>query len=223
MTAKITELIDKQDNFELISLKIATILKEEIVEQQVLATAAGKDPTLWDLRVFQERFNPWEQFLNEQDDRSPLINVWFDSESFNRSASDVVSRQRADGVFNIDCYGFGESASDGGSGHTPGDLDAARTVHRAIRLVRNILMAGVYTYLDMRGVVGGRFPNSVTAFQPESQNQTIQKIMGARLALQVSYNEFSPQYVPEISELGTVTVTRESDGEILVVAEYPAT
>ena len=58
-------LIDKQDSFEIVRDQIAAILKTEITSQIALATTAGKpNPDDWKLRIFSERANPWEQFLN---------------------------------------------------------------------------------------------------------------------------------------------------------------
>ena len=66
----ISALIDKLDNYEIIRDRVALILKEEQASQQLLATEAGKDPSLWGLRVFIERSNPWE-FMRTDNGRPP--------------------------------------------------------------------------------------------------------------------------------------------------------
>ena len=213
-------LIDKQDNFEVIRDQIAAIITTETANQQILALAAAKNPDLWKLRVFAERANPWEQFLNTQDDKSPIVNVWYDNSSFDGAASNVVERQKAEGVFNIDCIGFGVSENNPAGGHTPGDKDAALTSQRALRLVRNILMSAEYTYLGLRGLVWQRMPQSVTSFQPQLGDQGAQQIVGTRLALRVAFNEFSPQYTPETLELLSIDVLRTEDGQIVLEADY---
>lgn len=221
MTAKIQSLIDKQDTFEIVRDKIAQILADETASQQAKATAASKDSSLWKLRIYLERSNPWEQFLNSPSDLSPLVNINYDNSTFDPHASDRVKTQRADGIYNIDCYGYAEAADDGNGGHIPGDKAASLVVHRAIKLVRNILMASSYTYLDLRGTVGGRWPDSITVFQPTSQDQVIQNVIAARIALRVQFNETSPQFEAE----GTinrvfVTIKRTEDDEILAEADY---
>lgn len=218
----ITGLIDKQDTFEIVRDQIAAILATEIAEQQILA-AAEPDPTLWKLRIFSERSNPWEQFLNENPDPSPLVNVWYGSSAFEKSASNIVERQKATGTFNIDCYGYAKTADDGAAGHLPGDREAAFAVHRALRLVRNILMSAPYTYLGLRGTVWRRWPSAVTVFQPEMDRAPIPNIIGARLALDVEFSEFSPQATEEILEVVSVEVRRTEDGEIVLEADYEST
>jgi hypothetical protein len=216
----ISTLIDKKDTFEIIRDKIALILATEVANQMALATAGGKDPDDWKLRIFSERSNPWEQLLNEQTDRSPIINVWFDNSNFDASSSNILERQKTEGVFNIDCYGYGTSSDVPSGGHTPGDKDAALEAQKALRLVRNILMAAEHTYLGLRGTVGSRWPQSMTVFQPQSDGRQMQQIVGARLALRVVFNEFSPQVPSETLELVSVDVKREENGEIIAETDY---
>lgn len=216
----IAELIDKQDNFEVIRDQIAAILATEVASQMQLATDDGQDPNDWKLRIFSERSNPWEQLLNEQTDRSPIVNVWFDNSNFDPAASNISERQKTEGVFNIDCYGYGISSDEAGGGHNPGDKEAAFEVHKALRLVRNILMAAEYTYLGLRGVVWQRWPQSITVFQPQLDGRQMQQLVGARLAFRVVFNEFSPQVPAETLELVSVDVKRTEDGEIVAEADY---
>lgn len=216
----ISTLIDKQDSFEIVRDQIAAILAIEVASQMVIASSELKNPDDWKLRIFSERSNPWEQFLNDQIDKSPLVNVWFDSSNFDMSSSNIVERQKSEGTFNIDCYGFGLSKDDGAAGHIPGDKEAALEAHRAIRLVRNILMAAIYTYLDLRGLVWQRWIQSITVFQPQQDGLQIQNIVGARMAFRVAFNEFSPQVEGEILELLSAKVKRADDGEIVIEADY---
>jgi len=213
------KLIDKFDGFEIIRDQIAAIIKTESVNQEALAVAAGKDPELWKLRVFTERSNPWEEWLNNVTDKSPIINVWFDNSNFNRAAGNVVERQTSDTIYNIDCLGLGVSKDDGG-GHIPGDREAIFVVQRAIRLVRNILMAAENTYLQLRGTVGSRWPQSIVAFQPELNGRQGQQVAGARIRLEVAFNEFSPQFEGAPFESILATVKQTDSGEILMEAEY---
>ena len=218
----IDSLIDKSDNFEIIRDQIAAILVAEVSSQMALATTAAKDPADWKLRVFTERSNPWEQWLNleTQTDRSPVISVWFDNSSYDPKASNVIERQKSETVFNIDCYGVGISSDVQGGGHTPGDQEAAFEVQRAYRLVRNILMSAEYTYLGLRGLVWSRWPQSATGFQPQLDGRALQHVQGLRLAFRVVFNEFAPQITPETLEYLSIDVKRTEDGEIVLEADY---
>lgn len=223
----ISELIDKQDAFEIIRDKIAVILATESASQVALATSAGEpDPTLWNLEVYIERSNPWEKWLNVDSasitasDLIPIVNVWFDNSSPDLSASNVVRDQQMRGTFNVDCYGFAISEDDGGAGHLPGDREAVFACQRAVRLCRNILMAGEYTYLGLRGVVGQRMPQSITMMQTGADNSNVLQAVAARFALDVVYEENSPQIVgTEIDEI-FVDVSRTGDGKLVVEADY---
>ena len=224
----IDTLIDKQDGFEVVRDQIAAILAAEVVNQMTLAAIELKNPALWDLRIFIERHNPWEQFLNLTDasDKSPIVNVWFDNGNPPKNQGGVVNKQAYEGNFNIDCYGVGVS-SDDEAGHKPGDREAALNAQRALRLVRNILMAGTNTHLQLRqkdgGIVGMRWIRTEEMFQPQIDNQSAQKVVGARLSLEVKYEEASPQVTPETLEAVQVDIKRKKDGQVIAEAdfEYP--
>jgi len=217
----IPTLIDKQDNSEVIRDQIAAILVTEVANQMALAVLAAKDPDLWKLRVFTERSNPWEQFLNAPvADKTPLVNVWVDNTNYDKKSSNSIERQKADTVYNIDCYGYGVSADIPAGGHTPGDQEASFEVQRAVRLTRNILMAAENKYLQLQGLVWTRWPQSITIFQPQQESRTVQQVVGARIALSVEYNEFNPEVAEETLELLSVDVKRAEDGEIVLEADY---
>lgn len=215
----ITTLIDKQDSFEIVRNQIAAILALEVANQMALATGEGKDPTPWDLKIYSERSNPWEQALNEPGNVTPIVNVWYESSNFNERSSGTVMRQDTDATYHIDCYGFGVSCEDG-AGHKSGDEEAALSVQRAIRLVRNILMAAEYTYLNLRGLVGQRWPQSISIFQPQLQANYVQSVVGGRIAFRVRFNEFSPQVAEETLDVVGIEFKRAEDGQIIVEAEY---
>lgn len=209
-------LIDKLDNAELIRNQIAAILKAEAISQRALAVTAGKaDPDEWNFRVFVERANPWEEWRDKTTAQLPIINVWWDSSTFDQSASNVVSRQKATGTFNIDCYGHGIAANAAGADHVPGDRQAALVAQRAVRLVRNILMASENTYLQMQGVVWKRFPQAINLFQPQQDDQNVVQCLGARLALMVEFNEFAPEGPEEVLEYLAIDAYHTPDGELL--------
>ena len=219
----IPTLIDKQDTFEIVRDQIAAILKLEIISQMALAVVAGKDPVEWDIRIFTERSNPFEQYLSDPVDQRPIVNIWYDNSNFPQNRGDTVARQASETVYNIDCYGYGSSKDEVGPGHIPGDREAAFQVQKTIRLVRNILMAAEYAYLKLQGTVWQRWPQSVTVFQPQLDANQIEKIVGARVAFSVTFNEFSPQVESNPLELVSVDVFRAETGEILLEADYDYT
>lgn len=216
----IESLIDKQDNFEIIRDQIGAILVAEVASQKALATAASKDPSLWNFKVYTERANPWEAYLNDESELTPIVNVWYDSSNYPEATGNTSSRQMAEAVFNIDCYGVANSTDNPLGGHNPGDQEAAFTVQRVIRLVRNILMASEYTYLGLRGVVWQRWPQTITMFQPQQDRGNVRPVIAARIGFRVKFNEFSPQISGNMLELISATVTRTDDGQLLLGADY---
>lgn len=230
MTALIQTLIDKQDTFEIVRDKVALILAEESAQQQQLAVDAGEDPTLWKLRVFTERTNPWE-FLRTNDgkaptDRAPVVSVWYDSSNIDLRASQTIDRQQMEATFNLDVYGIGVTELlAGGAGQSPGDQMAAEEAQRGARLVRNILMADSYVTLGIDralGLVGQRHISTIQTFQPEFANQNARQVAGLRLSLQVKLSELGPQ-TPAVILEEISAIVRDENGEILIDALYEST
>jgi hypothetical protein len=233
--AQVQQLIDKFDSFELVRDQIAAILKTESDGQKSLAVAAGKDPSLWALRVFTERSSPWQAFKDD-DCQPPIINVWFENASPNRSSSNVISHQEMLGTFHVDCYGQGVDQRVASGQRSADDL-AAREAHRAARLVRNILMSGYYTLLGFpmaseftpeqkaageRQIVMSRFPGATTVFQPTQDEQPVSRVCAVRFDLEVTYNETSQEYQGVPLELLALTMQRTEDQEWFS-AEYDLT
>lgn len=222
MPAQILELIDKVDQSERVRDQIAAILLLESEKQQQLAVVAGKDPDLWRLRVFTDTANPIAEYesLQQQQDAVPAVNVWFDNSAIEQRSSGVVKEQKYTGVFNVDCYGCGISrAAD--AGHVAGDRVAAAEAMRAARLVRNILMAGHYTYLGLpRGVVARRWVQSIKVFQPQIENRQVHQVVGAQIALHVDFVETAPQVSGQPLEVIAIEIERKSTGEVLLTAQY---
>jgi hypothetical protein len=218
------QLIDKNDGFEVVRNQIAAILVSERDNQKALALEVDppQEPSDYDFSVYIERSNPWEQFLADNADLTPIINIWYNNSDFDGMASTTVERQKTVGVFNIDCYGAGVSQGDG-AGHIPGDERAALETQRALRLVRNILMASQNTYLQLQGLVWQRWPQAVTMFQPQMDSRPLTHVVAGRLALRVTFNELSPQYIGEPLEYVAIGVKRASDGQIIINSDYDYT
>ncbi len=229
----INSLLNTPDNFELVRDQIAAILVANVANQMALAEAANEDPDDWKLRVFTERSNPFEEFLNvdpqnSEPDTSPLVNIWFDSQSFDRRRGTVNTRQQCDATFNIDVYGYGVSVATE-DGHEPSDKSSAIEAQRAMRLVRQILMADINTYLGLPrgkeadGYFSGRWVENIQSFQPEIDQRPAENVQGMRMTLNTSFNEWSPQYVNETLELIDLTVLRKENGEIYFEQELDFT
>jgi hypothetical protein len=226
MPALISEIIDTPDNFETIRDQIAAILAVELANQ---ATLTGLEQP----RVFVQRSNPWGEFLDTPEEEpvapsgppTPIINVWFDNANFDGAASNIVQRQKVDGVFNVDCYACAVSADDGenAGGHLAADRLAAFRAQATARIARQILMSGQYLYLGMRGVVWKRWTQSLTMFQPQIDNRQAQRVAAGRLSLLVQFNEFSPQNTGQNLELLSVEVKRAETGQVYLLADYPHT
>ncbi|MDZ7922697.1 MAG: hypothetical protein U5M23_01270 [Marinagarivorans sp.] len=180
-----------------------------------LAVDDALDPEPWELRVFQDRANVWENFDPET---APIINVWWDQSSFDQTRGDTVDRQCASATFNIDCYGYGVA-----TGNEHGDKLAADSVHRALRLARNILMSAHYTYLGMRGIVWRRWVESVQTFQPAQDNGNVMQVIAGRIQLRVEFNEFSPQVIGQPLEYVHIDVKRAENGQVIAAADFITT
>lgn len=226
MAAKLTTLLELPTTRELVRDKIATILLEEVAQQEVLAAAADppQDPRLYHLDVFTERADPWSEWGGNPDqiDAAPIVSIRLDEWKVLDSSSNVVKRQTVEAVYAIDCYGYGVSAETGG-GHTAGDKKSAFEAHRAAGLVSRILMAGEYTYLDLRGVVGKRMVEGGQSFQPIEDQRPVENVWAERLTLKTQFNEFSPQYegVP-LATIG-VTLKRTETGQVFLTQTHDHT
>jgi hypothetical protein len=212
-------LIDKQDVFEIVRDKTAQILVNEGENQKIKARDKGIDEKPYIFKLFTERNNPFEDVIPEENeeqkiDDTPIVNIWFDQSSFTKKDS-TFEYQHSATTFNIDCYSIGVSENLLGDGHIPGDEMAAYRVQALARLIRNILMAGQNQYLQMRGLVWGRFISSIQAFQPQLANNNALKVQAIRIILNVEFNEISPQYEEGEIEMINVDLKRNKEGAIL--------
>ena len=217
MAALIDTLIDKQDNYEIVRDTIAQILADEIANQFSLASGEP-DPSLWDFAVFTERSNPFILARNAAGGvtgEKEIANVWLDNVVF--VDGNVVDRKQPSTTINIDCVSVKSSSNNAGGGITQSaDERASLDAERIGRLVRNILMADVYTYLTLRGIVGRRWISRMQKFQPDRDDQPVENAMGFRVVLEVSHLETSPQTTPEDLELIVTEIRRdEISGEVL--------
>ena len=212
-----TQLITAPDAFEVVRDQIAAILEAESTYQQGLAANANLNPNDWELKVYTERTNPFEEWLNvnnpDLEDNAPIVNVWWENTNFSESKGSTTECQQGDVSYNIDIYGRGVASDVDGGGHQAGDQLAIFNSQRGVRLVRNILMAAHNERLQLPGVVGKRWPTTVTTFQPQiDDNNTIQ-IQGSRIVLMVQMVENAPQIVGQAMEQINVQVNRTDGGQ----------
>jgi hypothetical protein len=231
MAALIETLIDKQDSNEIIRDQIAAILAIEVANQRVLATAAGKDPDDFSFDIFREQMRPFEASSDNNGAESGelkngLVNISFDNDTFDNRGSDAVGNQKVLGTFYLDCYAH-RNQSDALSG----DEATNKEADRIARLVRNIMMSGVYTYLKLGGpshndtgvqIVFKRYVTRREKFVPSDREGKYAEVVAAsRITLVVDYIEFSPQaqgvdldlliWDCEIGEDGLVTFDAQFD------------
>ena len=230
MAAKISSLIDKQDNNEIIRDKIAVILATEEANQRALATAGGKDPNNWKFDIYIERSNPWALLTHSEDgDQSdtPLVNVLFDNDVFDNRNSTQTERQRVKGTFFIDCYAHKAKTK-----NIAGDEATSKESDRIARLVRNIIMAAPYYQLDLGfadssgyKIVYTRYILKREKFTPlDREGRAFENIIATRLTLEVEYDENSPQFTPvDIEELFVDCRKDEVTGQVYFEAEYDMT
>lgn len=228
MPANIQALINKQDSTEIVRDKIAQIVTDEVASQKVLATEAGENPALWDLKVLLESSNPLSTFMQQLSeggslqDLPPVLNVWLDNATPIAGGSNTVSTTKMRAIYNLDIYGYAYSEDDG-AGHIPGDFGAAIDAQRGARLVRNILMSGYYKNLDLKSIVCSRGVQSLDAFQPQLNNNSVEKVQAVRLSFIVELIELAPEYTGEDLEVIHVDIHRGADGFLLAQAEYDLT
>lgn len=229
------ELLSTSDSFQLVRDQVARILIDNVTEQMTLAAAAAQDPELWNLRVYVERSNPFEEFINidpndPNEETTPIVNIWYDSQNFDQKRGNVNRQQQSEATFNIDVYGYGVAQADG-NGHQTGDKVSALEAQRAVALVRQILMSDLNTYLQLprgndridTGYFGGRWVQNIQSFQPEIDERPVQNVQGIRLTLNTSFVEFSPQFTNEILEEIGLTVFRSETDEIYFQKDFDYT
>ncbi len=214
---EVIPLISGVDGFEYVRNQIAVIIAGEQALQQALATAGGQDPTLWKLRTYIERSNPWEMFRDGASDASPVVNVWYDSSTTELGSSNLATRQQMTSVINVDCIGYA-TAEASGSGHTAGDEAAAKVAQRGARLVRGILMHGKYRYLGSPSIIARRHLQNRSMFQPtDDTGRPVQRVVGVRLAFAVDHLETVS--VTEYDSIEGIDIEMRHDPDGMVIAE----
>lgn len=213
-------LITEQDKFELVRDKIIAVLIAERDDQMQQAQAQSLDPQLWNFKAYIERSMPWGQYLEPKNPLTPIVNVWYDSDSTDPAATTRAETQKFNGFYNIDIF----AASKGKTtinGQVPADEAAAIAAQRIGRIVRNILMASEYTYLGLpRGTAWDREIQSRQMFQPDIGDTAAVKISAMRIRFRVSFNETAPQYEGVPLDSVRIELLRKEDGEVYTTLLY---
>lgn len=231
--ARLTSLIDKQDNNEKVRDQIAAILALEIANQKALAIAAGETSRDFNFKVFVERSKPFSALTysttGEPDGNlaEGVINVLFDNDVFDNKNSDQTYRQRVKGTFYIDCYAHKNRVEgDYEDLNVAGDELTSKESDRIARLARNIIMSATYYQLGLGWKELGKGNNIVfrrniikrEKFLPQDREGKIfENIIATRLTLEVEYDEFSPQVDTRDFELIHTDVVRDEIGGMVYV------
>lgn len=209
LTTQLIPISRYRDTFEIVRDRIAEILAYETSSQQLQASNAGIDPSPYTYDVFVERGRPFERYI-DGGSVVPIVNVWFNRDSYDEGRSNSTTRQLFNGDFYIDCYASSKSkASD--SGHFSGDKLAIFNVHRVARIVRQVIMHPKYSRLGCENV-WDRYVTNREVFNVDTGSNF--NVAGARLTLNVSYNEVQRFVEPEIMESVYITLYHEPDGLI---------
>jgi hypothetical protein len=215
MTPLIEGLIENKDIIEAVRDETAAILALELQHQFALAQAEGKeDAADYNVAVFLENARPFD---GEQDS-FPLVNVQLSKGTASPSSS-RVDDQRTTATLFVDCYGCGVAGAAEQDGAAWDDKSAALRAWKTARLVRNILMAGQYAYLGMRGVVGSRFIASMEAGDQAGAENASPAIKVVRITFEVQFVEKSPQ-AEGVPFEGIAFRCEDKTGRVLVELDF---
>lgn len=150
--------------------QIASILETELQSQQAIAVTQGEDPLKWDARVFTQRRNPWDLFVdapdNETLDARAVVVVNVNNAQADAASGSGTQVQHLNGDYSVLCYGYGK-AEETAEGHDPQDVVASRVAQEAVGVVYNVLRNGMYSLLGMKGIVQNYQVMGIT-FNPQN-------------------------------------------------------
>jgi hypothetical protein len=207
-TPEIDELIGEPDNVEKLRDRIAFIIKGETQNQYAMAKEQGvPDARDYDFRVFIQNERPYDTD-GDKPTVEPIVNIMLQK----IEAMDGNSRmgpQKEKAAFIIDCIAFGYEASEDWN-----EKAAAIRAWKAARVIRRILMSEQYTYLGLRGIVGGRLITSIQTGLPENGGGA-HTVAVARITLDVQFLERAISTSGPVIEAVDFTI-EPSNGEVLI-------
>lgn len=206
----IAQLINKTDTAELARDAVAQILANESANQVQLAIDASIDPAPWAFTVYRERFAPIE--LKHNDAPAVVVNLERTSEK------DAAIAAYNDYNCDIKILVF---ACAKGTQTQPADEAAALRRSETVRIVRNILAAGEYSYLNMQKQVGSSRVTSITFYSlPVSDKESAAPTLAAELTLTVTCREQAPQITGVPLDSVAATLKTGDSGEIVAQLDY---
>lgn len=218
------ELIDKQDNFEIVREEIASILAVETANQQIKAVAAGKDPKLWEFKVYTERSLIWKSLTNTENPVVPVVNISFESSEYASDQAAYTLTQITDSaIYNIDIFTSALTEELVAGGQIPGDRQSIIDCQRITRLIRNILYSvppdttvpgDDYAYFNMSGIVMERKLQTIQSYIPNYKEQGIY-VTGTRMVLAVKFSEFALEGPDNPLNLLQATTIVNEFGEVI--------
>ena len=212
--------------FEIVLDQIVNILIFEELNQQQQAINDGKDPADYSWNTDKERY---DNLSNEYDLTIPLVNVWYESSSYDPKSS-LKNNSRIDlANYNIDIYCSGSASQDG---LVTGLTEAAKKVNRVVRQIYFILANAKYNYtlgLPVVNPLDGKLIKFIsninfldtTKFQPVNSLESKGNVVAARMRLQVKIAEPIPDgtgvplqeyFIKVILENGTDNFETSIDG-----------
>jgi hypothetical protein len=230
MAARISTLIDSQDNVEVIRNQIASILALEESNQKTLALANNKNPNNWKFSVYTERNRLWEILSNvdgSENSEAPLVNISYDTSLYDNKNSDLIYRRRVKSVYYIDCYAHKNRMP-----NMTGDEATSKEAERIARLVRNIIMSAHYYQLALGYRELGTGNNIVfqrniikqeKLLPTDREGQVFENVTLARLTLEVDHDETSPQVELRDLDLLFFQCTKADDGRVYFEIESDLT
>ncbi|AUR82927.1 hypothetical protein NVP1030O_11 [Vibrio phage 1.030.O._10N.222.55.F9] len=200
--------------------KVGEILINESVNQQALALADGKDPELYEFRVFTDRFDPFD---NMKENKTPVISIKESDDSKQMGVSANHGKQQKLLTINIDCFGIGR-AKETPEGHLPADLDASQVCRRVANLVNKILKADINNNLQLdRKLVNSVNITGEQYFEPDFDSRQLGPVVVKRISLQCNVVD-TPVINNGVELEGIVIdVERGDSGEIYTTCEYDYT
>jgi hypothetical protein len=222
----IAHLIDPKLTICLVRDRIGEILIAERDSQKLKAQADGKNPLLWDFRVFAQQRDPVDVFVNTPENESlaatPIVNVAVGGENLSEKGSfrQLINPYNAE--FFVTAFGYG-IAEDTVDGHRTAEGVALACAERAIGLARHILLSDPYRYLvtsandPVRQVVRSRRNTRLSYEQVPVSEGTTFSIQAITMNLIVDLDEIVREQAPTPLDAILINVRRADNGELFLL------
>ncbi len=222
----IKHLIDPKLTICLVRDRIGEILIAERDSQKTMAQADGKNPLLWDFRVFAQQRDPVDCFVDTPENGSlaatPIVNVAVGGENLSEKGSfrQLINPYNAE--FFITAFGYG-IAEDTLDGHRTAEGVALACAERAIGLARHILLSDPYRFLvtssndPVRSVVRSRRNTRLSYEQVPVPEGTTFSIQAITMNLIVDLDEIVREQAPTPLDAILINVRRADNGELFLL------